>query len=128
LIDRPDVRGDQIEIGNRYFEGAASGTIMVGERPNNREFDRLFDWPNSLIDLPYDSPAIDKALQFLDSEPGKEEELRSTNVQQSLLRHDWAYRWDIILKTVGLEPLPLAAERKARLRSLADLAMSAQAT
>jgi hypothetical protein len=128
LIDRPDVRGDQIEIGNRYFEGAASGTIMVGERPNNSEFDRLFDWPNSLIDLPYDSPAIDKALQFLDSEPGKEEELRSMNVQQSLLRHDWAYRWDIILKTVGLEPLPLAAERKARLRGLADLAMSTQAT
>src|SRR5262249_5515207 len=33
LIDRPDVRGDQVVIGNRYFEGAASGTIMVGERP-----------------------------------------------------------------------------------------------
>src|SRR5207245_9603073 len=35
LIDRPEIRGNQIEIGNRYFEGAASGTIMVGERPNN---------------------------------------------------------------------------------------------
>jgi hypothetical protein len=128
LIDRPDVRGDQIEIGNRYFEGAASGTIMVGERPNNSEFAKLFDWPNSLIDLPYDSPAISEALRFLDSEHGKEEELRSMNVQQSLLRHDWAYRWDIILKTVGLEALPLAAERKTRLRSLADLAMSTQAT
>ena len=128
LIDRPDVRGDQIEIGNRYFEGAASGSIMVGERPKNKEFDRLFDWPNSLIDLQYDSPAIDNALRALDSEPGKEEELRSMNVRQSLLRHDWVYRWAIILKTVGLEPLPPAAERKARLRGLADLAMSTQET
>jgi hypothetical protein len=39
-----------------------------------------------------------------------------------LLRHDWVYRWEMILKTVGLEPLPHIVERKARLRSLADLA------
>jgi hypothetical protein len=124
LIDRPDVRGDQIEIGNRYFEGAASGTIMVGERPNNSEFDKLFDWPDSLIDLPYNSPAIDTALSALNSDPRKEDELRSTNVRQSLLRHDWVYRWEIILRQAGLEPLPAAAERKDRLRKLADLATS----
>jgi hypothetical protein len=122
LIDRPDVRGDQIEIGNRYFEGAASGTIMVGERPNNSEFDKLFDWPDSLIDLPYNSSTIDTVLGALDSEPGKEEALRSTNVRQSLLRHDWVYRWEVILNKVGLEPLPAAAERKDRLRGLAKLA------
>jgi hypothetical protein len=122
LIDRPDVRGDQIEIGNRYFEGAASGTIMVGERPNNSEFDKLFDWPDSLIDLPYNSPAIDTVLRALNSEPRKEAELRSTNVRQSLLRHDWVYRWEVILQKVGLEPRPAAAERKTRLRELAQLA------
>ena len=32
-IDEPELTGRQIEIGNRYFEGAASGAIMVGERP-----------------------------------------------------------------------------------------------
>lgn len=122
LIDRPDVRGDQIEIGNRYFEGAASGTIMVGERPNNGEFDKLFDWPDSLIDLPYNSSTIDTVLRELDSEPGKQEELRSMNVRQSLLRHDWVYRWEIILNQTGLEPLPTAAQRKDRLRRLADRA------
>jgi hypothetical protein len=122
LIDRPDVRGDQIEIGNRYFEGAASGTIMVGERPNNGEFDKLFDWPDSLIDLSYNSSTIDTALGMLDSEPGKEEELRSMNVRQSLLRHDWVYRWEIILNEAGLKALPAATQRKDCLRSLADLA------
>jgi len=34
-IDQPEKRGNQIEVGNRYFEGVASGAIMVGERPNN---------------------------------------------------------------------------------------------
>jgi glycosyltransferase involved in cell wall biosynthesis len=123
LIDRPDVRGDQIEIGNRYFEGAASGTIMIGERPDNSEFDKLFDWPNSLIDLPYDSSTVDTVLTMLDSEPLKEEALRSTNVRQSLLRHDWVYRWEVILNKIDLEPLPAAAERKARLRRLADFSV-----
>ena len=126
LIDRPDVRGDQIEIGNRYFEGAASGTIMVGERPSNGVFDKLFDWPDSLIDLPYNSPNIDTLLRALDADPRKEAELRSTNVRQSLLRHDWVYRWEVILQKVGLEPLPATAERKARLRELAELAAPTQ--
>src|SRR5271166_4943839 len=62
LIDRPDKRGNQIEISNRYFEGAASGVIMVGERPDNGEFEKLFDWPDALIHLPYDSSGIDTII------------------------------------------------------------------
>ena len=46
-IDEPDLRGNQIETSNRYFEGAASGAIMIGERPKNEEFERLFDWPEA---------------------------------------------------------------------------------
>ena len=34
------------------------------------------------------------------------------------MRHDWVYRWEAILKTVGLEPMPGALERKDRLRKL----------
>ena len=41
-------------MGNRFFEGAASGAIMVGERPNNEEFERLFNWPEAVTQLPYD--------------------------------------------------------------------------
>jgi hypothetical protein len=32
------------------------------------------------------------------------------------------YRWETILRTVGLEPLPKIAGRKTRLLNLADLA------
>src|SRR3984893_15522686 len=53
-IDEPDRRGNQIETSNRYFEGAASGAIMVGERPKNEEFEKLFDWPDAVTQLPYD--------------------------------------------------------------------------
>jgi hypothetical protein len=119
LIDRPDKRGNQIEIGNRYFEGSASGAILVGERPQNSEFEKLFDWPDAVIHLPYDSGNIDAIMGELDRSPERVEQIRRTNMVQALLRHDWAYRWEAILKTVGREPMPELLQRKERLRTLA---------
>jgi hypothetical protein len=125
LIDRPDIRGDQTEIGYRYFEAAASGAIMLGERPNNAEFEKLFDWPDSLIHLPYDSPDTDRTMNALDKESARQDVMRRMNVKQCLLRHDWVYRWEAILETVGLEPMPQLSQRKMLLRDLSELVVSA---
>jgi hypothetical protein len=119
-IDEPDRRGNQIEIGNRYFEGAASGAIMVGERPRNEAFERLFDWPGAVIELPYNSRDIDTVIRDLDGDPERQDRIRQTNVAQALKRHDWVYRWEAILKTVGLESTQKMSERKERLRKLAE--------
>jgi len=126
LIDRPDIRGKQIEIGNRYFEGAASGAIMVGERPDNGEFEKLFCWPDALIHLPYDSSGIDAIIRDLDSQPRRQEGIRRTNAAQALLRHDWVYRWQTILKAVGLEPMPELLQRRERLEKLATAMLQDQ--
>ena len=120
LIDRPDVRGDQIEIGNRYFEGAAAGNILLGERPQNGEFEHFFDWPDALIDLPYDSPDAEAIVRELDQQPERQDRIQKLNVQQSLLRHDWAYRWEAILQSVGLVCSPRLALRKKKLQRLAE--------
>jgi len=120
LIDRPDVRGDQIEIGNRYFEGSAAGAILLGERPNNEAFTRLFNWPDALIHLPYDSVKIDEVIHELDLQPERQEIIRRTNVAQALRRHDWVYRWESILENVKLKPLPQLLKRKERLKNMAD--------
>jgi hypothetical protein len=37
------------------------------------------------------------------------------------MRHDWAYRWEAVLKSVGLEPMQGLMERKARLKKLAKV-------
>jgi hypothetical protein len=121
LIDRPDIRGNQIEIGYRYFDGVAAGAINIGERPNNEVFGTLFDWPDPMIDFPYNSPDFGKVVAALGREPERLEEMRRNNVRQALLRHDWVYRWETILQTMGMEPLPQIVERKGRLRSLAEL-------
>lgn len=127
LIDRPEKRGNQIEISNRYFEGAASGVIMVGERPDNGEFEKLFGWPDAVIHLPYNSSGIDTIINDLDRQPEKQDRIRRTNVAQALKRHDWAYRWETILNTVGLQPLPELLERKKRLESLAEVVLHGDA-
>ena len=121
LIDQPEKRGDQIEIGNRYFEGAASGAIMLGELPNNEVFQTLFDWPEAVAQLPYNSSDIDLVMKDLDQDSERQERIRRTGVLEALKRHDWAYRWEKILETVGLEPMQEMRERKDRLRKLAEV-------
>jgi Glycosyl transferases group 1 len=123
LIDRPDIRGSQIEIGSRYFEGVAAGVIMVGEIPNNGEFEHLFDWPDAVVHLPYGSDRIVALIDELEGQPEKQERIRRMNVVQALARHDWAYRWEKILENVGLGPMPELLQRKERLAKLGALAM-----
>jgi hypothetical protein len=123
LVDQPEKRGNQIEIGNRYFEGAASGAIMIGEPPQNEEFEKLFDWPDAVTPLPFGSSDIDAVIKRLDRDPERQDARRRTGVVQALMRHDWVYRWETILRHVGLEPLQAALERKERLRRLAAVAL-----
>ena len=118
-MDEQDEKGRQMEAGNRYFEGAAAGAIMVGERPDNEVFEKLFDWPHAVTHLAYDSDAIDVVIKDLDADPERQDRIRRTGVAQALMRHDWVYRWEAILETVGLQPMPGALERKDRLRKLA---------
>jgi Glycosyl transferases group 1 len=120
LIDRPDRRGNQIEIGNRYFEGAASGMIMIGEIPNNGEFERLFDWPDAVTHLSYGSDKIGELMGEWEAQPEKQERIRRMNVSQALTRHDWAYRWESILRNAGLELMPELSHRKERLANMAE--------
>ncbi len=124
LIDRRDVRGDQNEMGNRYFEGAASGAVMIGERPQNQEFEKMFDWPDAVLDLPYGSTNVERIMKEVESRPDWEEEMRWSNVVQTLLRNDWAYRWEMVLDAAGLDPLQGLRDRKERLGRLAKAVSS----
>jgi hypothetical protein len=121
-FDEPRETGRQVEFGYRYFEGAASGAVMVGERPNNEVFPKLFDWPDAVIEVPHDSCDIDLVIRDLDRDPERQDGIRRTGVAQALMRHDWAYRWEAILDAAGLEPMPGMLERKDRLRRLAEAA------
>ncbi len=112
--------GGQDEIGYRYFEGAAAGTVMIGSHPETEVFKEHFDWPDSVIKVPFDCPNIADVLAELDSQPKRIEKIRRDNIVQSLLRHDWVYRWKAILEIAGFEPEIAVAEREKRLEKLAS--------
>jgi len=120
-FDKESETGGQAEIGFRFFEGAAAGTVMVGTHPDNEAFRQYFDWPDAVINAPFDSPNIGKILTGLDSQPERVEQIRKNNIVQSLLRHDWAYRWQILLDMAGLQPKVTLTDRLARLKEIAEI-------
>jgi len=114
-IDMPEETGGQAEFGYRYFEAAAPGTIMIGERCKNREFEKMFTWEDAVINSPFDSEDIGEVMKDLDRQPERQARIRRENIVQSLLNHDWAYRWESVLKVAGLEPLSGLVKRKQKL-------------
>ncbi|OWY66078.1 hypothetical protein B7486_38500 [cyanobacterium TDX16] len=119
-IDDTNATGDQQEVGARFFEGAAAGTVMLGVPPECESFTQNFDWEDAVIKVSYDAPNIAKILAELDSQPDRLQKIRTDNVINSLLKHDWVYRWETILATVGLNSTPAMMARKAHLQNLVE--------
>jgi len=117
-IDTPDETQGQSEFGNRFFEGAAAGTIMIGQGPRNEEFEKHFNWPGSIVHLPYGSKNIGNLIKDLENDVPGSNAIRKNNIVNSLGRHDWVYRWEELLEIAGLKPAPGAHERKKRLQDL----------
>ncbi len=111
----------QEEIGFRYFEGAAAGTVMIGQPLESEMFDKYFNWPDAVIPFHFGTTDIVEFLEDLDAQPERLAKVQRENTIQSLLRHDWAYRWRQILDVSGLKPRPALAEREEQLNKLAAM-------
>jgi hypothetical protein len=116
--DDPGMAG-QSAISTRYFEGAAGGAALLGSRPDLAEFDQLFDWPDAVIELPPEPASMAAALEALWADPERSRRAGQANRRQALLRHDWAYRWDMVLEVAGFRRTPAHEARIARLRQVA---------
>ncbi len=111
--------GGQVEIGYRFFEGAAAGSVLLGTPPKNEVFDEYFGWENSVIPMQFDEPYIADLIADLDRQPDLLQKISNENVANSLRRHDWAYRWQQVLRKVGLRS---SAKLEHRIRTLQQLA------
>ena len=107
------------EISGRFYEGAAAGTIMLGEPPRTEDFRTEFDWPDAVIQLPFDSPDVGEVLVELDQDPHRLARIRRDNVCNAALRHDWVHRLRTVFDTVGIPPTEAMLEREKRLCALA---------
>lgn len=120
-FDAVDQTGDQEELGSRFFEGAAGGTVMIGTPPVCEAYKTYFNWSDAVIEIPYDAANVGEIIAELDAQPDRLNRIRKDNVINSLLRHDWVYRWERILEKVGLDSTPEMLSRKAHLGKLADM-------
>jgi hypothetical protein len=110
------------EMSGRFFEGAAAGTVMLGDPPKSPWFREHFGWPDAVVEMPFDCPDIADRIEALDRDPGRLARIRRDNVVNALSRHDWALRLRMIFDDAGLPPTAPMLARQARLRELADQA------
>ncbi|MBD1843624.1 glycosyltransferase family 1 protein [Cyanobacteria bacterium FACHB-63] len=118
--DEPGKSGQSQEIGYRFFEGAAAGTIMIGCAPQTQQFRQLFDWADAVIPMPFDAPEVGQLLRELETQPDRLNQIHVNNAAHALQKHDWVYRWEKILATVGLPPTPQMQHRKDHLHQLSQ--------
>jgi spore maturation protein CgeB len=115
-----DTRG-QVEIGYRFFEGAAAGAVMIGQAPECSSFRKLFGWPDAVLHLETDGSNVAEVMSSFRNEPERFSKIGRRNARESLLQHDWAYRWRQILEIAGLKPAPALEKRERKLKELAGL-------
>jgi spore maturation protein CgeB len=127
-MDAPDERRGQIEIGYRYFEGAAAGTVMIGDAPDCEAFSALFGWPEAVVSIDPNGSDIIAVITEIGSAAERMAAIGKRNAQQALLYHDWLYRWCEMFRVVGIEPSPGMAARERCLKDMASFAAIADAS
>ena len=123
-VNVPEETQGQVEVGFRYFEGAAAGTVMVGQSPNCAPFREMFDWADPVVEIRTDGSDAAEVLASLNGQPERVLQMSRRNAAQALLRHDWIYRWKDVLNIAGLQPSAATAVRERRLQELAQVAKS----
>jgi Glycosyl transferases group 1 len=119
-MDAPDERLGQVEVGYRYYEGAAAGTVMIGEAPDCDSYSELFGWPEAVIQVQPDGSDVMAVLKDIGSDPERAVAIGRRNAEQALLHHDWVYRWHEMFRVAGIEPSPGMTAREQRLKDVAD--------
>ena len=109
----------QSEVGARFYEGAAAGTVMIGQAPGAASFAGDFDWPDAVIDIGLTEQSVAEALSPLLNSPKRVAELGRLGAAAAARRYDWAYRWERVLQLANMEP---TARLRARVGQLTDIA------
>jgi hypothetical protein len=120
-MDQPDYRQGQVEVGYRYYEGAAAGAVMIGDAPDCDAYRELIGWPEAVIQIQPDGSDTMAVLNELGSDPERLAAISRRNTKEALLRHDWSHRWNEMFRIVGIDPSPRKAAREQRLKYRTEL-------
>ncbi len=121
-VNNPEFTVGRDEISARFYEGAAAGTVMIGEAPRSEEFKRQFDWPDAVIHLPFDCSDVGRVLAELNNEPARLRAVRRNSVREAALRHDWLHRIRKVFDILDISPTEKMQQRSHRLEHIASTA------
>lgn len=92
-------------VGQRWFESAAAGCVIVGKRPTCPEMAELFSWENATIEIPDN----ENPVFFIENLLGQHNELSligEKNYINSLKGNDWRHRLCDIFSLINVEIMP----------------------
>lgn len=115
----PNQTRGQMEIGYRFMEAAAAGAVMIGGRPTAPAWDRFFNWPGAIEELPVGTTEVENAVLGLLGDEAERERRSRRACAEALRRLDIAYRWQDILKHFGLPTSVALQQRRATLATRA---------
>ena len=118
-VDTAEETRGASEVGARFFEGAATGAVLLGQAPNVQAFRNDFHWQDAIVDLGSTAESVDAFLATVPREAERYAAAGKRNAVEALKRFDWAYRWKELLRIAGIAPHPKLAERERQLNELA---------
>jgi hypothetical protein len=120
-VDTADETRGASEVGARFFEGAATGAVLLGQAPTTPAFARDFPWQDAVVELGSTAESVDAFLVTMARDGERFAAAGRRNAAEALRRFDWAYRWKELLRIAGLAPHPKLAARERKLNELAAL-------
>lgn len=94
---------DPLYPGMQRFQSGAAGCGIVGKRPTTPLANELLDWEDAAIELPDDPEASAAFVEQLLSGQPRLNAIHQRNYLENLARHDWRYRIEQMLTTLGVE-------------------------
>ena len=123
-VDVADETRGQSEVGARFYEGAATGAVLLGQAPTIPAFAKDFHWPDAVVDIGSTADDLNAVLGKFKADPDRLQAVNRKNAVEALRRFDWAYRWKEMLRIVGMEPTARLVQREKQLHQLAAMAES----
>ncbi len=118
-FDLPELSAGADEVGLRYLEALACGTVLVGDHRPGSPIRRVLDGAPGMLVLPTGAGALGVELEDLLGDDAVLHELGAANRAVALGRHDVVHRWETMSIALGVGPLRGAERRRAALRSAA---------
>jgi spore maturation protein CgeB len=125
-VNFQDETGGQVSVAFRYFEGAAAGAALLGQAPDCEAFRQMFNWPDAVIEVLPDGSDTAEIVSDLIAQPQKLAAINRRNAVETLLRHDWIYRWEHIFNTAGIDISQGLHDRKTQLKKIAEMIGNSQ--